>query len=204
MKGETEMKANRYPILFTLLAFLLVTMSFTAEARDQAKQKVKMATEMPAGIAAPAEVKTRLGTLRTKDGFPDKATIEKVYDNLDFQRGVQAVLTAMPAASLSAMRKGLRGLGPENQTVVMFEQLMDSKTLFLTANTTTIYSFVWLNTKEGPLVIEVPPKVLGLIDDFWFHWVGDVGLTGADKGKGGKYLVLPPGYEGKVPSVTRT
>jgi hypothetical protein len=161
--------------------------------------KPKMATEMPAGITAPAEVKTRLGTLRTKDGFPDKATIEKIYDNLDFQRGVQAVLTAMPAASLSAMRKGLRGLGPENQTVVMFEQLMDSKTLFLTANTTTIYSFVWLNTKEGPLVIEVPPKVLGLIDDFWFHWVGDVGVTGADKGQGGKYLLLPPGYKGKVP-----
>jgi hypothetical protein len=121
--------------------------------------KPKMATEMPAGIEAPAEVKTRLGTLRTKDGFPDKATIEKVYDNLDFQRGVQAVLTAMPAASLSAMRKGLRGFGPDNQTVVMFEELMDSRTLFLTANTTTIYNIMWLNTKEGPLVIEAPPKV---------------------------------------------
>jgi hypothetical protein len=168
-------------------------------AAAQASEKPKMATATPAGIAAPAEVKTRLGTLRTKDGFPDNATIEKVFDNLDFQRGVQAVLTAMPAASLAAMRKGLRGLGPDNQTVVMFEQLMDSKTLFLTANTTTIYSFVWLNTKEGPLVIEVPPKVLGLIDDFWFHWVGDVGVTGADKGQGGKYLLLPPGYKGAVP-----
>jgi len=132
-------------------------------------KKPKMATEMPTGITAPAEVKTRLGTLRTIDGFPDKATIEKVYDNLDFQRGVQAVLTAMPAASLSAMRKGLRALGPDNQTVAIFEELMDSKTLFLTANTTTIYNFVWLNTKEGPLVIEMPPKVLGTIDNFWFN-----------------------------------
>jgi hypothetical protein len=158
-----------------------------------------MATEMPAGITAPAEVKTRLGTLRTKDGFPDKATLEKVFDNLDFQRGVQTVLTAMPAASLSAMRKGLRGLGPDNQTVVMFEELMDSRTLFLTANTTTIYSLVWLNCKDGPLVIEVPPDVLGPIDDFWFHWVSDVGITGPDKGKGGKYLMLPPGYTDAVP-----
>jgi hypothetical protein len=154
---------------------------------------------MPAGIATPAEVKTRLGILRTKDGFPDEATIEKVYDNLDFQRGVQAVLTAMPAASLSAMRKGLRGLGPDNQTVAIFEELMDSRTLFLTANTTTIYSFMWLNVKDGPLVIEVPPKVLGAIDDFWFHWVGDIGVTGPDKGQGGKYLMLPPGYKGSVP-----
>jgi len=137
------MKTN----VFLGLAFLgvaFLTPSIVANAAD----KPKYATEMPAGITAPAEVKTRLGTLRTKDGFPDAATIEKVYDNLDFQRGVQAVLTAMPGASLSAMRKGIRGLGP---------------------------------------------------DDFWFHWVSDVGITGPDKGKGGKYLMLPPGYTDAVP-----
>ena len=177
------------------VGFACLAPSIAANAAD----KPKMATEMPAGITAPAEVHTRIGILRTKDGFPDPATIQKVYDNLDFQRGVQAVLTAMPAASLSAMRKGLRELGPDNQTVAMFEQLMDSRTLFLTANTTTIYNFMWLNTKDGPLVVEVPPKVLGTIDDFWFRWVGDIGVTGADKGEGGKYLVLPPGYEGSVP-----
>lgn len=159
----------------------------------------KMATKTPAGIKAPDEVKTRLGTLKTIDGFPDEASIEKVYDNLDFQRGVQAVLTAIPGASLSAMRRGLREFGPDNQTVVMFEELMDSKTLFLTANTTTIYNFGWLNTKDGPVVLELPPKVLGTIDDFWFRWVGDLGVTGPDKGQGGKYLVLPPGYKGSVP-----
>jgi hypothetical protein len=76
---------------------------------------------------------------------------------------------------------------------------MDSKTLFLTANTTTIYNFIWLNTKDGPLVIEAPPKVLGMIDDFWFRWVTDIGATGPDKGQGGKYLVLPPGYKDPVP-----
>ena len=184
--------------LLLSLAFLgIAFLALSPAAADS--RKAKMATKMPAGITAPAQVKTRLGILRTKDGFPDKATIEKVYDNLDFQRGVQAILTAMPAASLSAMRKGLREHGPDNQTVVIFEQLMDSKTLFLTANTTTIYNFAWLNTKEGPLVIEMPPKVLGSIDNFWFNWVGDVGVTGPDKGKGGKYLLLPPDYKGSVP-----
>jgi hypothetical protein len=188
------MKTNSYLTLaFLAVAFLMPSVG--ANAAD----KPKYATDMPAGITAPAEVKTRLGTLKTIDGFPDKATIEKVYDNLDFQRGVQAVLTAMPAASLSAMRKGLRGFGPENQTVVFFEELMDSKTLFLTANTTSVYGFVWLNTKDGPLVIEAPPRALGAVDDFWFHWVGDIGPTGPDKGKGGKYLLLPPGYKGAVP-----
>jgi hypothetical protein len=102
------MKTNSYLTLaFLAVAFLMPSVG--ANAAD----KPKYATDMPAGITAPAEVKTRLGTLKTIDGFPDKATIEKVYDNLDFQRGVQAVLTAMPAASLSAMRKGLRGLGPD-------------------------------------------------------------------------------------------
>ncbi len=127
--------------LFISLGFLGVAF-LTPSGVAQAADKPKYATETPAGIAAPAEIKTRLGTLRTKDGFPDKATIEKVYDNLDFQRGVQTILTTMQGASLVAMRRGLRGLGPDNITVAMFENLMDSKTLFLTANTTTIYNFM--------------------------------------------------------------
>jgi hypothetical protein len=178
-----------------ILGFALVATGFVAQAAD----KPKYATEMPAGIMAPTEVKTRLGTLRTNDGFPDKATIEKVYDNLDFQRGVQAMLVAMPAASLVGFRRGLREQGPDNQTVVIWPNLMDSKTLFLTSNTTTVYNFGWLNTKDGPVFLELPPKVLGMVDNAWFHWVGDIGVTGPDKGKGGKYLLLPPGYKGSVP-----
>ena len=72
---------------------------------------------------------------------------------------------------------------------------MDSKTLLLTANTETVYAYVWLDTKSGPLVIDAPPGLLGLIDDFWFHYVTDIGAVGPDKGKGGKYLLLPPGRE---------
>ena len=177
------------------LCLTVVAPSCAAQASD----KPKMATETPAGITAPAEVRTRLGYLRTIDGFPDEATIEKVYDNLDFQRGVQAVLTAMPGASLAAMRRGHRKIGPDNQTVLQFPTHMDSRSLFLTANTAAIYNFIWLNTEEGPLVIEVPSGALGAIDTFWFRWVGDLGETGPDKGKGGKYLLLPPGYKDSVP-----
>jgi hypothetical protein len=56
-----------------------------------------------------------------------------------------------------------------------------------------------MDLRNGPLVLEVPPKVLGLIDDMWYHWSGDLGITGPDKGRGGKYLLLPPGYKGDVP-----
>jgi hypothetical protein len=57
----------------------------------------------------------------------------------------------------------------------------------------------WLDLKDGPVVVEVPPNVLGFLDDFAFHYVADMGNVGPDKGKGGKYLFLPPGYKGKVP-----
>ena len=145
-------------------------------------------------------METRIGTLKFFDGFPDKATVEKVYDNLDFQRGVQAYLMALPAVSIEGARKGVTGFGTVNQTVLISEQLLNSKSLFLTANTTTPYSVLYLDTKDGPLVVEIPPEVLGPMDDAWFRWVTDVGFTGPDKGAGGKYLLLPPGYTGEVPA----
>jgi hypothetical protein len=88
--------------------------------------KMKMTTDIPLEITTPDSVETRLGTLKFLDGFPDESTIEKVYDNLDFQRGVQAFLTCVPGASEAAIRAGIRSFGPDNQTVVLFESLMDS------------------------------------------------------------------------------
>ncbi|VVN81981.1 DUF1254 domain-containing protein [Pseudomonas fluorescens] len=156
-------------------------------------------TDIPPSIVTPDVLETRLGTLRFTDGFPDDATVQKVYDNLDFQRGVQAFLTAMPAASLSAIRKGITGFGPANQTVALFENLMDARSLFLTGNSENIYGWAWIDLKDGPIVIESPPNTLSIVDDFWFRYVGDLGNAGPDKGKGGKYLLLPPGYDGPVP-----
>jgi hypothetical protein len=73
-------------------------------------------TPVPPGIAAPDKVETRLGTLKFFDGFPDDATIEKLYDNLDFQHAVQAYLLAIPAVNQAAMRKrpdeGVTGTAP--------------------------------------------------------------------------------------------
>jgi hypothetical protein len=161
--------------------------------------KMKMTTDIPPEITTPDSVETRLGVLKFFDGLPDKETTQKVYDNLDFQRGVSVVLNTMPAAGLYATREGFGTLGPPNQTVIMFESLMDSKSLVLTPNSETIYTLVWLDSKNGPLVIEIPPNVLGMMDDFWQRPVVDIGRVGPDKGKGGKYLLLPPGYKGEVP-----
>lgn len=179
--------------------FLLTTLLATLTTVDAQQPKYKMTTDIPGSITTPDVVETSLGTLRFFDGFPDEATVNKVYDNLDFQRGVLAFLTSLPAASACAFRTGLRTYGPDNQTVLIAESLIDSRSLFLTANTETIYSITWLNTQEGPLVIEMPANVLGMIDDFWYRFVGDIGSRGQDKGNGGKFLLLPPNYSGDVP-----
>ncbi|HET9016936.1 MAG TPA: DUF1254 domain-containing protein [Thermomicrobiaceae bacterium] len=161
--------------------------------------KPRMATAIPESITTPDTVDTRLGTLRFFDGLPDAATVQAVYDNLDFQRGVQAFLVAMPAAPHHSLRAGFRTFGPDNQTLLITESLLDSHTLLHGGNTESIYNFGWLDTHDGPLVIEMPPHVLGLINDFWGHYVGDLGNAGPDRGQGGKYLLIPPDYTGDVP-----
>jgi hypothetical protein len=91
---------------------------------------------------------------------------------------------------------------------------MSAKTLVTTPNSDVIYAMGYLDLKcDGPMVIEAPPGLQGLLDDFWQRpirmvgqfeerdWSGDVGLPGPDKGKGGKYLVLPPDYKEGMVSV---
>ncbi len=138
--------------------------------------------DIPPQITTPDTVETRLGTLKFFDGFPDDATVQKLYDHLDFQRGVQAFLNATPGASMAGMRAGLRTLGAVDGTVAIFETLMDSKALWLTANTETVYASTWLDLKSGPMVVESPPNTLGIVDDFWMHYVTDMGNAGPDKG----------------------
>jgi hypothetical protein len=160
---------------------------------------MKMTTDIPPGIESPSEVESRIGTLNFFDGFPDKSTTENLFENLDFQRAMQAYLLALPPVSMVALREGLTQWGPANTTIPTFETLMDSRSLFLTANANTPYTWMWINLHNGPLVAEIPPNVLGMINDFWFHYVTDLGVVGPDKGAGGKYLILPPGYEEEVP-----
>lgn len=160
---------------------------------------MKNTTPIPPGIASPDDCETRLGTLRFFDGFPDDASVQKLYDNLDFQRAFQAYLLALPAVSQVGMRKALTQWGPANSTLLIWENRITPRSILLTANNNTPYHLMWIDLKDGPLVIEIPPKVFGAINDVWGRWVVDVGITGDDKGKGGKYLLVPPAYEGDVP-----
>src|SRR5262245_37121408 len=156
-------------------------------------------TAIPPTITTPDKVESRIGTLEFKDGVPGKATAEKVYDNLDFTYAFRAFMDNMRGVSIHALRKGMRSIGVKDNEVLVFSDLMDAKSLFLTANADTIYVMGYLDLTKGPVVLETPPKFLGAVQDAWFRWVTDLGLPGPDRGEGGKYLIVPPGYKGELP-----
>ena len=109
---------------------------------DSNTQKPKYTADVPASLLTPDKVETQfLGDLEFFDGMPSEATVEKAYDFLDLARGVETFLNGMPATSLYAMLEGLKEAGLEPGDVGIFEGLMDARTLFLTANSTTQYIF---------------------------------------------------------------
>ena len=143
------MKTHWYNSIVALaLIALLAEVSWAQNTADAEPPKMKMTTEIPPGITTPDEIKTRLGDLNFFDGVPDKETVQKVYNFLDFQHGFQAYMSGVQIASMDAIRKGLLEFGPANTTAVLFEELMDSKALFLTANTTSVYMMSWLQLKD--------------------------------------------------------
>ena len=163
-------------------------------------KKYKMTTDIPASITTPDQVETRLGKLKFFDGFPSQDTVEKCYDNLLFMRGVEVFLNWIPAASLWAAREGFREAGITRNGIIGIDaDLKDSKGLFLTANMDSIYAQTWIDLRDGPIVVESPPNTLGIFNDFFFRYVADLGNAGPDRGQGGKYLFLPPNYEGETP-----
>ena len=154
---------------------------------------------LPPSITTPDKVESRIGTLEFKDGLPSKPTLDKVYEHLDLQHAMRAFADAFQGVSILAARKGLLSIGAKDNEVTVFSDLMDSKSLFLTANADTVYIMGGLDLTKGPMVIEVPPQVLGTVQDSWFRWVIDVGLPGPDRGMGGKYLIVPPDYKEALP-----
>lgn len=147
-------------------------------------------------------------------GFLSKDAVASLRDEMIFQRATQAYLWGLPAINMYGMKEGSeKAFGKGYNILPIFKDRLNAKTLITTPNSDVIYALGYLDLKEdGPMVIEVPPGLQGILDDFWQRpicsegeingkaWCGDVGLPGPDQGKGGKYLVLPPDYKGEVPS----
>lgn len=157
------------------------------------------ATKAPPELVTPDRVETRVGTLEFADGVPTVETARAVRDTLDFTRALNAFNNSFRGASAYAIAKGFASIGAADNTPIVFSELMDAKSLFLTGNADTVYYLAVVNLAQGPMVIEQPPKGLGTINDMWFSWIIDIGFPGPDRGEGGKYLIVPPHYDGPLP-----
>ena len=180
------MRKTILPIV--LLALISGIVLFAGPAGAQVSQ------EVIDSISTPNEVETSIGTLKFLDGAPLPETAGKVYDYLDTARAADAFLKGMPGASVSALMEGAYSLGAvEAHEVMIFDKLMDAKSLFLTGNSSTVYCIPDLDLKrDGPTVVEIPDGLLGAANDGWFRFINNFGVSG-------KYLYLPPGYDGPVP-----
>jgi hypothetical protein len=121
-----------------------------------------------------------------------------------YQRGVEAVNWAMPAVSMLALREANFGLGGGYNTVYWLSDVPTALQEALTPNNQTPYVSVHLSTREGPAVLDIPPAsertaIFGSAVDVFQVPVADIGPAGADEGRGGRYLFLPPGYDGEIP-----
>lgn len=143
-----------------------------------------------------------LSNLQFKNDYPTNETVSKLYDAIDFQRACQAYIWAMPTVAVNEFYYGLHRDGGYNfGDMNVLEQYATAENIGLTANNNTIYGLSAIDlSKDGPVVIESPEGSYGCIDDWWQRPITEIGPLGPDKGKGGKFLVIPPGYDKKLPA----
>lgn len=122
------------------------------------------------------------------------------------RRVVDAAIWGMPAVNYDLMlQEMLSKTGGKFGQVIYWGRPLDSKNQTLTPNPDALYFMAFFNTKDGPIVLDLPPgdsngSFNGNIVTVWQMPLEDAGLLGYDKGAGGKYLVLPPGFSGSVPA----
>jgi hypothetical protein len=142
-----------------------------------------------------------LAELPFPGGYPTEDTQARLLGQLYFQRAVEVYLGALPAVNMLAIRDGSEAKwGAGHHILPVWKSRMDAKTIIPTPNADVLYAQSYLDLKEdGPLVIAAPPRLIGMLTDFWQRALTDVGIGGPDQGQGGLYLVLPPDYDGEVP-----
>ncbi|MGR9228081.1 DUF1254 domain-containing protein [Rhizobium leguminosarum] len=151
----------------------------------------------------------KLANLPFAEGRPTKETAQTLRDELLFQRATQTYLWALPLINTLGMQVGSeKRFGAGYNVLPIWKKRLDAKTLVTTPNSDVLYAMSYVDLgKDGPLVMDAPPMLQGILLDYWQRpipvdggkFFGDVGLFGPDGGKGGKFLLLPPGYTGAVP-----
>jgi hypothetical protein len=190
------MKLTRTHLRAAASALLLLS-AFSGVSAQEPTYKA----DVPGSLLTPNTVETELlGTLDFFDGMPSHETVRKTFDFLDTSRAAEAFLTGMPATSIYAMLEGMKQAGAMPGDLVLWENYGDARTLALTFNTSTPYAFAEINVKDEPAIVEVPAGMLvGAVDDAFFRHVTDLGATGPNQGKGGKFIFVGPDYNGTLP-----
>jgi hypothetical protein len=158
-------------------------------------------TGEPHGWPNTETLKTRVGEFEFKNGYPTDDTAQRLRDLQTLNRATEVYLTQIMRVGETAWREGMRAFGSvKPQQVVIWENLLDPQSLLLTSNAETVYAVAHLRLQDdGPTVVEAPPNMLGFLMDGLQRYLADIGPLGKDQGKGGKYLVLPPGFRGDAP-----
>jgi len=192
---------NRIFLLLSVIAMMCGCAQMPGNQKTDAADVPAYKADVPSALITPDSAQSRyLGEINFVDGFPTRETIRKSYEFLDTSRAVQLFESGMATASMYAMLHGHREIGlTPNKSIGITDQLMNARSLWLTAQTTTPYVTMEINLEKGPVVFELAVPVIGLINDAYFKYVGDVGMGGQDRGKGGKYLVVGNDYEGDIP-----
>jgi len=200
-------KQKLQSILLTCLFLIGVSIPMQAQETGENRNLFKTAGEKQTEKGfkpAPAKIYTDFGTLNFElDAFPDEASVKKIYDEMDLQRATQAYMDFYPALSVYAIVKSqirdFKFKSSSDIAVAAGPGWLPSEP-FLTGNNSTVYAIASLDLKiDGPTVVEIPPGMYGTANDALFKFMVDFGFVGPDKGEGGKYLFVPPGYEGKMP-----
>jgi len=173
-----------------------------------------LAGSLPAAAqTSPATPLARFDTLANlplQGGRPTGETAQTLRDELFFQRAMQSYLWALPLINTLGMQVGSeRAFGAGYNVLPIWKRRLDARTLVTTPNSDVLYAMSYIDlAQDGPLVLEGPPGLQGILLDYWqrpipvdgARFFGDVGLAGPDAGQGGKFLILPPGYTGAVPA----
>jgi hypothetical protein len=152
-------------------------------------------------LASAQEMQPRAGT-------PSSFSSPELATRTLHRRAVEAVIWGVPVVNFELMAQAMRRdakAGAGSNKIVYWSKLSDWKNQTLTPNPDAVYFMPFFDTKDvGPVVLEIPPagedgSITGSVMDCWQAALEDVGSAGVDKGKGGKCLILPPGYKEKVP-----
>lgn len=190
---DTMLGATACAVISAIAASFIGVATMSCSAQAQGAE--------PHGWLNTETLKTRSGDFEFKNGYPAGDTAARLLELQKFNRAVEVYLTQLMPVSEIGLREGLRAFGAKKPTqVVIWENLMDAATVLLTANAETVYALSHLDLKtDGPTVVEAPPHMLGFIQDGLQRYIVDVGPLGPDKGKGGKFLILPPDFTGSPP-----